>query len=299
MLAQTERSRNGAWHQSKVSTVLDCPRRFGLEYVLELPVKETPWTVTGSAVHAALELHEKARMAGDPLPDRSEMVFFGYEFISTYEDTFTSDVLSVMRSELNDALFNFFYYKVDNDLTMHEYILQFDPVYIESYFKVDLIPGSLPVAGWIDVVYRRDDGSFFIADFKTAKNFSFWNRDTSYINQATFYAASLSASSDFPEVSELLPFEFLIMRKDRGKTKQFIGSKIVRCKPTDSDVVNMVNRIVTADSIVAAEEFPLNTGSKFCNEKFCPFFKDCAGAKVTFSEGQLWRRWEEVKENTK
>jgi hypothetical protein len=300
MLVQTERSRVGAWHQSKVSTILDCPRRFGLEYVLELPAPESPWTVAGSAFHAALELHEKARMAGEPVPSRDVLYFTACDFIDDHNamngNTFSDSTLDDMKSNVDDALYNFWYYKIDDMFTVREYIMQFDPIYIESYFNVDLVPNSLPIAGWIDVVYRREDGSFFIADFKTAKDFSFWNKDTSYINQATFYAAGLSASKEFPEIDEMLPFEFLIMRKSRGKTKQFIGSKIVKCHPTVDDLNNMVERILLADTIVKEDQFPMNTGSKFCNERLCPFFNDCAGGLTKFSEKQLFRNWNTVKQ---
>ena len=66
-------SRSGAWHQSTLSTIHDCPRRWFLTYQCGLPDPSGEAARVGTGVHAAVELHEKARMANTTLPSMEDM----------------------------------------------------------------------------------------------------------------------------------------------------------------------------------------------------------------------------------
>jgi len=299
-------SREGAWHQSKISTLLDlCARQYGLEYILKIPTNPKPWSAAGTAYHAGCEAHENARLNGKPAITFEQQLeaalsHLDREIEGLDPSIWTDDGPDEMRKQVEMATYHFWYTptKVEG-LSIRDYLLTMTPVVIEGYFRTQLIEETLPLGGWFDGLYKKADGSLTLIDHKTANSLSNWKPDgEGHRAQAAFYSAALTHSSDYPQVTELLPMEYLIVRKTKGRGK-FEGSRIVRVAPDLADVAQMGYRTREAQRILDTEDYTRNPSSNLCSEKFCPFYSQCEGANGDLSKGSLWLAWPEVKEQYK
>jgi hypothetical protein len=296
-------SREGAWHQSKVSTILDvCARQYGLEYVLKIPTQVKPWSAAGTAYHAGCEFHENARKDGkDPVTYEQQLAaaleYLDQELAGIPADVWgDGDNPDDMRSQVEAATYHFWHTPTKNEgKTIREHLLTMTPVVIEGYFRVPLVEGTLPLGGWFDGLYQKADGSLTLIDHKTANSFSNWKPDgEGHRNQAAFYSAALVSDPSYSSVTTLLPMEYLVVRKTRGKGK-FEGSRIVIVAPDLADVANLGARVREAQAVLDTESYVRNPSSNLCSQKFCPFYDRCEGAQGDRSKGDLWLPWPEVK----
>lgn len=280
-------SRKGAHHQSSLETILDgCSWQYYLGNVVEVPQPEKPYSLVGTSFHSAIERHEVARLEGNSLPELTEMQELSASLI---EDKFnlipqqmlvgkadsllTIDTLVGMSS---DALESWYKEKPKGDTQSHrDWLLDREPLEIEKYFKVDLLDGSLPVAGWIDGVYRDTDGSIIIVDQKTAGDFSRWKLDGSgHRYQASMYCVGLLLSGSYPEIVSLdsVSMTYLVSRTRGGKVER---SRRVVVKPELDDVSILGDRIRMADNIIDNSLFFPNSSWNLCKAKFCSFYEGC------------------------
>ena len=295
-------SREGAWHQSKISTLIDiCARQYGLEYVLKLPTGARPWSSVGTAYHAGCELHENARLAGEATPTYEQqlevaLAHLEKDIAELPADAWKHDQPDDLRVQVTAATYHFWHSKTKIEgQTIREFIMEMTPVSIEGYFRVPLVDGTLPIGGWFDGLYQKKDGSYTLIDHKTAASFSNWPLSgEGHRTQAAFYSAALVASEDYPMITDLIPMEYLIVRKATG-TSRFEGSRIVSVVPDLADISLLGYRTREAQRIVETEDYEPNPASTLCSAKFCPFYSECEGARGDITKGNLWMPWPEVK----
>jgi len=279
-------SREGAHHQSSLETILDgCSYQYYLGNVLGVPQPPKPHSVVGTSFHAAVELHEQARIDGTPLPTQRDMVDYAVNLIEAEVDDipdvmmvgkkgekWTKDTLADMASAATE---NWFSAKLkDGGVPHREWLLELEPVAIEPYFRLDLVDGALPVGGWIDGVYKRTTGEFLVVDQKTAGDFSRWPADASgHRYQATMYTVAVLLSDDFPEIDKYdIEMHYLVSRTRVGNVER---ARRVSLKPDFNDVANLGDRVRQAERIMAMQDYAPNPAWNLCSARFCPFYKGC------------------------
>jgi CRISPR/Cas system-associated exonuclease Cas4 (RecB family) len=277
-------SRKGAYHQSAIETILNgCSWSYYLNNILEIPTQPKPYSLVGTTFHSAVELHEVARMNNQTLPTLEELRTFCTEEINKQKDLVDKNMMMDKAGEPLDlvsmclsALDNWYSAPTKNEgISLRDWLLQFKPVAIEPYFRVQLVENADPIAGWIDGVYQREDGTFFIVDQKTAGDFSRWGYEgEGHRYQATMYAVALLLSEEFPEIKELdLEMHYLISRtKSKGNIEK---ARRVVVKPELDDVSLLGTRIKQVETIIKENLFTPKTDSPLCSPRFCSFYEKC------------------------
>lgn len=271
-------SRQGAWHQSTLSTIHDCPRRWFLTYDLGLPDPSGEAARVGTALHAAVEAHEKARMEGKDGIDKDAMADIALAHLAEDEHE--------LHEKVEHGIKHWWKTKMkDKSMSHRDYVMQFEPIAIEPYFRVALVEGALPIGGWIDAVYRDESGIYRLVDLKTAGSMSRWKDDgDGKRHQATMYAIALQLSDILPEQIDYLPeMTYTVVKPGTGGE----CAKRVRVQPDLVDVGVLGQKIREAEAIVAADEFPRNPSWILCSQQWCPHYHKCmvtgeyAGRPVT------------------
>ena len=267
-------SRRGAWHQSTLETLLDgCSWQYFLTYVLGIESAPKPASVAGVAYHSAIEAYEKARATGDEMTLAEMMV------VAETEVRLVLDEDSLV-AEAKAAVGHWYGTPSQDGLSHREWLSQYDAVAIEPYFRESLVVGALPVAGWIDGVYRhKETGQVILVDHKTAKNLSRWGHDgDEHRSQATMYSVAL-VLSDAYDVADLVPMHYLISRKTKGRAKNFEGARHVTVQPILEDVRILGDRIRRAEQIVAEESYTRRPEWGLCSVEWCPHYDGCMTTK--------------------
>jgi hypothetical protein len=280
-------SRQGAHHQSSLETILDgCSWQYYLSYIRELPQPPKPHALAGTSFHTAVELHERARMAGTPLPTMQQMTDCAAEVIMAdvdrippqlmvgkYDEPWDADTLIDMAG---NAVHNWYSARLKDGSKPHrEWLLDFEPVAVEPYFNLKLVEDAAPIGGWIDGVYRRPTGELLLVDQKTAGDFSRWHQDgEGHRYQATMYGVALVLSDDFPEVTELdgLEMHYLVSRTRGGQVER---ARRVVVTPQLDDVALLGNRIRQVEQIIKTNNFAPNPAWNLCSPRFCAFYEGC------------------------
>lgn len=264
-------SRREAWHQSTLETLLDgCSWQYFLTYVLNIPGRTKPASVSGIAYHAAIEAHEHARIAGEELGLPEMLALAEQSVRETLDDDKAVD-------EAKQAVRHWYQTPTKNGGPSHrEWLADYEPVAIEPYFRLDLVDGALPVAGWIDGVYRhKQTGEYILVDHKTANNLSRWGHDgDEHRAQATMYSTALVLSPDYP-VEHLVPMVYLVSRKTKGRNNSFEGARRVTVQPILEDVRVLGDRIRTAEKMVADEAYVRRPEWVLCSQEWCPHYENC------------------------
>lgn len=258
-------SRAGAWHQSTLSTIHDCPRRWFLTYELGLPDPSGEAARVGTAIHAAVELHEKNRMVGTET-SIDDMVDAGIANLSEDNDE--------LNDKVKHGVKNWWKTKMkDKDMSHRDFVMQFEPVAIEPYFRVPLVEGCLPIGGWIDAVYKDEAGLYKLVDLKTSASLSRWKKDgEGKRHQATMYAIALQLSDILPDKIDYLPeMVYTIVKPGTGGE----CAKRVSVQPDLVDVAVLGQKIRDAEAIIDADEFPRNPSWVLCSETWCPHYTKC------------------------
>jgi len=270
-------SRQGAWHQSTLSTIHDCPRRWFLTYELGLPDPSGEAARVGTSIHAAVELHEKNRMVGTAT-DIDAMIAVAIADLGQDEHE--------LHAKAEAGIKHWWKTKMkDKSMSHRDYVMQFEPVAIEPYFRVPLVDGALPIAGWIDAVYRDEAGLYRLVDLKTAGSMSRWkDGGEGKRHQATMYAIALQLSDILPEPIDYLPeMTYTVVKPGTGGE----CAKRVSVQPDLVDVAVLGQKIRDAEAIVVADQFPRNPSWVLCSETWCPHYHKCmvtgeyAGRPVT------------------
>jgi hypothetical protein len=259
-------SRAGAWHQSTLQQIHDCPRRWFLTYQCGLPDPSGEAARIGTGVHSAVEHHEKARQSGG----------------SASFDECADVAVAELEPELHDSARHGLrhWWKTpmkDKSMPHREWLAQFDVVAIEPYFNLPLVEDALPIGGWMDGVYRDPEtGIYRIVDLKTAGSMSRWKESGEGKRyQATMYAVALQLGDILPESIDYLPqMTYTVVKPGTGGE----CAKRVSVQPDLDDVRVLGERIRDAEQIVVADEFPRNPDWNLCSQKWCPHWDRCMGS---------------------
>lgn len=267
-------SRANAWHQSTLETLLDgCSWQYYLTYVARVEGGEKKSANSGTAYHAALEEHEKARMTGESagLPiDEMVRIAEAAAFETSDDPDVAAAAVAAVRNWFDKPM-------RDGGLPHRDWLLQFTPLAVEPYFNVPLVEGARPIGGWIDGVYLDDkSGEVFLVDHKTAKSLSRWGHDgADHRKQATMYATALVLSDDWPQVTDLPRMVYMVSRTTVGKSKQFEPARRVEVQPDLLDVQQLGERIRAAEVLVERGGFARAPEWVLCDERWCPFYEGC------------------------
>jgi hypothetical protein len=300
-------SRQGAWHQSGLSSLLDdCARKWALSYELGLPSPATPATLSGRAYHAALESWLTARMAGGTEPELVDMARLAQAYVAEVFDEMlphhrVGTSPDALTEEVNACLANWAVAPVAElgGLTLRQRLEHLELLAIEGHHRAALpgTEGCLPVGGTFDLLARDPDtGAVVLVDHKTVKDSSAsvrrWRdpESTKGIEQAAMYAAlcALDPDNDAVQWGAWPAMEFHIARKRASSHKSFRGALVVRRQPTDADIEDLAARVRTAQAQLEAGLFLPNPASNLCRANWCSHFERCQGT------GELSGPWATV-----
>jgi hypothetical protein len=271
---QAVSSRRGAWHQSTLETLLDgCSWQYFLTYELGIPTAAKDASVSGVAVHSAIEAYEIARRdTGEALP---------LEDLLTIVDTECRNVIDDDKvvAAAEHAVRHWYQTPTKEGKSHREWLSDYNAIAIEPYFNVPLVTGAKPIAGWIDGVYQhKETGEYILVDHKTANNFSRWGHDgDTHRYQASLYAAALVMSPDFPDIQELITMNYLVCRKSKGRGPTFEGARRVTVTPILEDVRRLGERIRMAEEIVRTDNYARRPEWTLCSPEWCGHYEGCMG----------------------
>jgi hypothetical protein len=257
-------ARAGAWHQSTLSTIHDCPRRWFLTYGLGLPDPSGTAARIGTAIHSGVELHEKQRQQGNAVSLDEVVAHAQSEIEEEHHDAVRHGLRHWWKTPM----------KKDKAMSHRDWLAQYEVVAIEPYFNLPLVDDALPIGGWIDGIYRDPDtGLYLLVDLKTSSSMSRW-KDTGEGKryQATMYAVALQLGDLLPEPIDYLPsMTYTVVKPGTGGE----CAKRVTVQPDLDDVRVLGQRIREAESLVEANEFPRNPSWNLCSATWCPHYQGC------------------------
>jgi hypothetical protein len=252
-----------------LSTIHDCPRRWFLTYQCGLPDPSGTAAIVGTAAHAGVEFHEKQRMMQKAV-DLDEMTEVAHQALP-------SDATEEMQESVRHALRHWWrtpMKKAEDARSHRDWLLTMDPIAIEPYFKVTLVDGALPIAGWVDGIYWDPEVKLYrLVDLKTAGSMSRWkDSGDGKRHQATLYAIALQLSDVLPESIDYLPcMTYTIVKPGIGGE----CSKRVNVQPDLADVAVLGQKIRDAEVMVQEDRFPRNPSWNLCSQTWCPHYTRC------------------------
>lgn len=251
-------SRQNAWHQSTLDLIDNCSWRYYLTYVLGIPDPSGTAAQIGTAVHAAVELHETRRIAGEPvsIEEMLECVRSNLEpeHVATAEMAVKHWCTSKMK---------------DKSLSHREWAAQWSPVAIEHYFNLPLVDGCWPIGGTMDAIYLDDNLIYHVVDLKTAKDFSRWKHDGSgKRHQATMYSVAVQLMYNLDYLPDVT---YTVVRTAKGVET----ARRITIQPDLEDVRVLGERIRNAQHIVNNEEYVKNPAWNLCSRTWCPHYNGC------------------------
>lgn len=305
-------SRGEHWHQSGLDQILGCARQWWAEHVAGwgAPVKLS--TVSGSAYHKAVEVHEQARIDGGVLPDRDRMRDVALEeldrllvdadpagvgavqvklpkAVAAAEGASVLTGLNALRFQTRAAVDAFWVPSPDlpDGLSPRDWLMRLEPVAVEVYGRASIVDGCRDLAGTIDGVYRDGDGRMLLVDHKTAASLSYWKTEGKGRAQASHYGL-LAYYGGLPDVcgvpvngsgARYVPETvFLVVSRSVPARSSTSRSLLRTVAPAGEDVVTVGERVRAAEQVLVDGVFPANPGWEWCGS--CPYQSDCfAGSR--------------------
>lgn len=248
--------RSQAWHQSTLELIGNCSWKYFLTYIIGLPDPSGVAAEIGTAVHAAVEKYETARLQKVNVT-REEIETC---FVHLPADSIASANVAYNNWE-NSSMKN-------KELSHKMWLNTMVPVTLEEYFTFPLVEKAMPIGGTIDGVYL-DGGLYRVVDLKTSKDMSRWKDSGEGKRlQATMYSVAIQLKYNldyFPAVT------YAVTRTNRnGET-----AKRVHIQPDFQDVRDLGDKIRQAQRIVDTEDYVKNPAYSLCSLKWCPFYTGC------------------------
>lgn len=250
--------RSLAWHQSTLELIGNCSWRYFLTYGLGLPDPSGTAAKIGTAVHAAVEAHELARMEGRVLS------------LKEMEDLVVAELPADDSPSAIIACTNWYKSTMKDKTESHmEWLSKMTPIAIEEYFNFPLVDDAMPIGGTIDGVYLDVDSRYRVVDLKTSKDMSRWKDSGEGKRlQATMYsiAVQLRFNLDYlPEVT------YAVARTNKsGET-----AKRVHIQPDFEDIRTLGLKIREAQRIVDTDDYVKNPSWNLCRDQWCPHYQGC------------------------
>ena len=274
-----------AWSKSGLSSLLDgCSWRWLLTKTGLVDDPGSPATVLGTAYHAAIERHQRIRIAArrsgtTPVLNRVEISEHASDVLvdeaaklpaAQWEVHGTS--LEELEERLLVAIGNWWDHGL-RDLTM-----RWVPVESEMYVRVAIDDdGDVIVHGYPDETYWDPDAAqWVVVDDKSTEKLGQWPQDgAGHEHEGALYVAATSASKLSPLVKPRA--EWHVARTITSERANFIPTRrIVRPDLADDawrDAV--IDRARAAARIVGARAYEKNPQWFLCSKKWCPAFDPC------------------------
>jgi hypothetical protein len=303
-------SRATRWHQSGLAQIAGCPRQWALEHVVGLPQPQKVTAAAGTAYHAAVEAHERARMAGHPDGiDREQMLVAGQLVLDQLVDGMDPGQLAgvklaqpaprkkrgedkaeptywvgaeVLAHELECAIEAFWDAPCDESgRSVRDVLLTFTPLALEQFVSGVVVPGARELGGSIDGIYWDPTTErVLLVDHKTSSRLGDWRRDGKGSDQATHYSALVAVDENLAAVSDRLPVTgylpemwFAVVTRQRPARETTSRALMRPVQPLDIDVVALGQRVAEAEETIALGLFPANPEYEWCRS--CPFRRGC------------------------
>lgn len=279
-----------AWSKSGLSSIVDgCSWQSFLSKVLGLADPGTPATLAGTAYHAALELHERARIlnlrgADVQLPDLGELQEVAGRVVEEGAGEIPDEQWHLHGSEpalVADsamvALNHWWHTPYDGDgESLRDRLMGMRPVLAEPYFRTPTDWSARPLHGYIDWAgYDHATGEWVIVDHKSARSYGRWPRDgAGHEVEAAAYTVGALRAAGIP-VSGPVRMEWHVTRTSEGQNARFEGARLVTRKVDQYDEMLLSDHVKIADRTVDEGLFQTNPGWNLCSQRWCPFWRGC------------------------
>lgn len=279
-----------AWSKSGLSSIVTgCSWQVYLQKVVGLEDPGSPATLAGTAYHAALELHERARIlnlrgSDVQVPDRPTLHGAAEQVVAAGQDAIPDELWRLHDTDYTavaegacTAIDHWWDTPYDDTgQSLRDRLMSFRPVLAEPYFRVGTELSTRPLHGYIDWAgYDHDTGEWVIVDHKSARTFGRWPRDGSghEVEAAVYTAGSLEAAG-IP-VSGPVRMEWHVARTQAGSNSRFEGARLVTRRVDRFDRQLLADTVILADRTVDEGRFETNPGWALCSQKWCPFWRGC------------------------
>lgn len=290
-------ARTGAWHQSKVSLIESCSWKYRLVYQEGYPDPSGDAAMIGTAVHAAIELHERQRLwartgVADANPEGASVEAMRQEALVSLMDQYAHPESPMTGPPVPDASVEAANIAIDHWWEgLRPRVMEWDVYGVEPYWRRAIRGWEVyePMAGWIDTVYHDGD-EWVVVDNKTAAKMSGYPADGgSKRLQGVMYAWGALLYHGLP-VDTLPRFEFHVMRTVAGQRSTFEATRVVDLRFDDADWQWLREKLERAQDVVTHERFWPNPDWYLCDPAWCPFYEapgsPCPARPEGYSEQQ-------------
>lgn len=270
---------------SSINTFNQCKRKYYYSYKLNLPRKDSISTLTGKAVHDALENFYNISL--DDINKENYQIELKHSLMNLYNKSWSESADALLKLELDkntirayyqDSIYmlqNFiddFLDKLKEEIKTLSFTEAFNKIKPET--EVFLQSEKHNVHGYLDVVMNLKEGDSYILDYKTSKSDEFSDE---YKLQLAIYA--LMFKDRYGKLPNKVGLHFL-----RHGTKKFIEVTESLLLKAEKEC-ELIKLNTESNSLIDYEKNP----SPLCKwkEGECSFYELCFGIKKVndFEEG--------------
>ena len=258
------------WSKSNLKSVLEgCSWQWALQRLGGLDGGSTPHSAAGTGMHAAIEEHERARIAGEDLPDLGMLL--GLAARAAWDDAraIPSQWHGIHGGQGQAA-------EWATDLTAKWYpsgvrstLLGYKPLEVEPHLTTDEVPGPNRLRGYLDWFgWDPATQQYVVADYKSAGDTRKWGDPKFHAVEAAVYVYLAMTSGKVPDGAEVRMEWHVVPRK---------GEPLILTGPIfDWDTVAFVHaRVSEANAIMEAAAYRPNPSWGLCNDRWCAFYHGC------------------------
>lgn len=252
--------------KSVLKSMQQCAWKWWLEHQGHIPQETSPQAAAGTAMHAAIEYHERFRMQHNKPPNVTQLEAVAYAAALIELDAISEDMWNRQELELEDYI-EWVHLLVDNwwASDVRKTLLTYTPLHIEAELSAD------PLRGRLDWIGQDEDGELVVVDFKSAASFSGWGDPKKHALEATVYVTlAETLGMGTPRM------EWHVVRRGSGSTERFETNRLIRYEVTDED--RTVVALVAGWAGELVEEggpFPRNPKSYLCSKTWCAAYDGC------------------------
>lgn len=282
-----------AWSKSGLATIVaGCSWQSYLSKVMQEPDPGSPATLAGTAYHAAIEQHERARIVqargGDmEVPTLGHLAQTTVRVISDGADAIADEQWHLHGSDVDEvanrvgAALNHWWHTPaakDPGDSLRDIRLGYRPILSEQYFRVDTDWSARPLHGYIDAVcWDPEEEQWVVIDDKSASNFGRWPHggDGHEVEAAVYALGALKAAGIPVSDAGQVRMEWHVARTAEGQNSRFEGARLIRRTVDRFDLALLEDHVKIADRTVDEGLFQTNPGWNLCSKKWCAFWEKC------------------------
>lgn len=286
-----------AWSKSGLSSLVDgCSWRVYLGKVEGWPDPGSPATILGTAYHAALEMHERERILyirdGIDLQSPSPGRLFDAVRPTLAEQ---AEALPAHLWEMHEVTADDLHQRLATAIehwwsapipdgqpgaggSLRDRLLQWRPVAVEPYFRVQVDDLPRPLHGYIDWFgWDPDEGMWVVVDQKSASSLRSWpHGGGGHEVEAAAYTVGSVIAANLPAAGRVRQ-EWHVARTDAGQTARHQPVRCIVAEPGDAERWLLQDTMALADQIVDDGLFEKNPTWFLCSPKYCPMHIEVGG----------------------